>query len=91
MYNIDEAVPITVSSSSDAVLGQFDCACSYAKQLARDMFGVTPEGHFDRVNDAERSTCSINIEFVGLVMSGGMMGWDHVYRFNAWVTKDDDA
>ena len=64
----------------------FDRACDAAMQEALSDFGVDEDGHFNNVQEAERSTHSIEIEFKEYKMSGSMSGWSHQYEFVAWVT-----
>ena len=89
MHNLDEKIDIVVSVSADSVAGQFDQAVQFAKGLAIGRFGVDENGHIDNVRGAERSSCTINIEFVSFRAIGGMMGWGHEYVFKAWVSRGD--
>jgi hypothetical protein len=54
-------------------------------------FGIDESGHSDKVADWERSSCSINVEFVSLRMSGGMGGWGTVVTFKIWCEKNEDG
>lgn len=63
-----------------------------AHERAIMRFGIDEDGHSDRVPEWERSCCSINIEFVRMIMSGGMGGWSTTMIFKAWCERvyDED-
>ncbi len=66
-----------------------------AHERAIMLFGIDDCGHSDRVSEWERSCCSIHIEFVRLILSGGMDGWNTTMIFKAWCERvyddeDDD-
>lgn len=65
----------------------FDRACEMAYHLAIAKFGVDDCGHFDRVDGADRSSCSIVVEFKGYEQHGGMCGQSFYYTFEARVEQ----
>ena len=46
-------------------------------------FGIDDAGYADKVEGWSRSTCSINLEFLGFEISMGMGGWNYNVSFKA--------
>ncbi len=69
----------------------FDRACESAAKLAPVIFGIDDCGHSSRVEDWERSSCSIMIEFLKMSFALGMTGAEYTYYFEAWAEKADDV
>lgn len=65
-------------------------AARQAIRQAAFEFGIDENGHSSKVKEWERSCCSIEIEFVGVQMSGGMGGWQYNVVFRAWCEKHSD-
>lgn len=64
----------------------FDRACDAAMDQAIRRFGVDSDGHFTKVEGAERSNSWIEIDFSKLRMTGR----ECVYRFVASVEQSPD-
>ena len=65
-------------------------AAAEASERALIEFGIDRDGHSDEVPDWERSCCSIQVEFKGITMSGGMMGWSSTVTFETWCECNDE-
>lgn len=68
----------------------FDRACDTAYRMALSKFDVDDNGHIARVPGAERSCCSVVVEFVKYVHGGSTVGHSHEYTFEARVEKHVD-
>jgi hypothetical protein len=62
-----------------------------ATKLACIEFGIDEYGHSNMISEWERSSCSIQIEFVGIKISGGPGGWEYNVSFYAWCEKHQDC
>ena len=64
-------------------------ATTRAKLSACAKFGIDDYGNSDKVEQWDRSSCSIAIEFESLRMEGGHGGgWSHTVTFKAWCEKE---
>jgi hypothetical protein len=83
MYKINQKVDIRIQDNR----ADFDRACESANYQAVMLFGIDDCGHSSKVEGWERSNCSIKIEFKKYTQYGNMVGWSHVYLFEAWVEQ----
>jgi hypothetical protein len=88
MPKISETEYIQVELDSPVRL--LETATKRAIPIALDRFGIDECGHSDKVKDWQRKNCSIRMDFTGIQMHGGMMGWTHVVNFTAWCEKCED-
>lgn len=65
----------------------FDRACEQAYIQACIMFGVDDDGHINNVENSERSTDSVVIDFKHFRYSGSMTGREGHYVFDTWVHR----
>jgi len=86
-YQIGDVIELPLCRSD----ANFDRACDAARHLANMVFGVDLQGHITNVQGAERSCCSIDIEFIKYWCSGRC----HNYTFEGKVTyhaeSEDDG
>ena len=70
----------------------FDRACDYAYRLALSRFGFDDCGRTDRLDlsDFDRTTDSVCVTFVRYRQSGGMGGREHIYEFEATITRENE-
>jgi len=85
-YKIGERISIIVPRPEP----NFDRACDVAYRMALMRFGGDDCGHLNNVEDSERSTDSVEVEFKSYRHSGGMGGQAMVYTFEAWVERYED-
>ena len=65
----------------------FDRACEEALKHALIILGADEDGYLKKVEGWERSTDSIEINFIRLSMMGGFMGWSYCYEFVCTVYR----
>jgi uncharacterized protein (DUF1330 family) len=85
MYKINERVEVQICSN----IG-FDRAADEAYNTACQMFGVDDDGYCKYVEDWNRSTDMIIIEFKSYRHTGSMVGQDHIYTFVAWIERNEE-
>lgn len=65
-------------------------ATKRAIDQALNRFEIDDFGHSNKVKDWSRSDCSIRVDFTGIEMHGGRMGWLYVVKFTAWCEKQEE-
>lgn len=68
----------------------FDRACDAARSIAMGMFGCSYAGHLDNVEDSDRSTDWVVIEFLSYRNIASMGGESYIYEFFAYVDREDE-
>jgi hypothetical protein len=86
MFEIDQIIPVTITRKNEPNL---DIVTGQAYLLACSRFGLDDAGYFTYVKDSERGD-SIIVDFQGISVRGSMEGIEHIYTFNAKVTRLDD-
>jgi ribosomal protein L37AE/L43A len=66
----------------------FDDACKAARLRAITALQIDDSGHCHKFPDFARSESCIQIEFIGMKMTGGMTGWGVMYHFRTWMEKE---
>lgn len=84
---VGETTQIIVSRTES----NFDRACDEAAVRAIGVFGINDYGYAENVVDWERSTCSIEVTFEKLSISGDMGGRTYNYIFAATTKFNDDS
>jgi len=74
----------------DRTDAHFDRACEAAYKHACLAAGVNDSGHMENVEGSDRSRDALHVEFVGYECQGGMGGISHTYKFEMYVTLEDD-
>ena len=82
-YKVGEKISIQVSRTE----ANFDRACDMAYRMALVRFDCDDCGHLNNVEDSQRSTDSVEVEFKSYRHSGGMGGQNITYIFEAWVER----
>ena len=62
----------------------------HARTMAVFEFGIDDCGHSDKVKEWDRSSCSIEIRWVGLWASVGMGGAEHWVAFETYCAKYEE-
>ena len=83
MYDLNQREKIVVTRSE----ADLDRAASQAYKSALSIFGVDEYGHFTNVENAHRSSCVLIVRFLSYDIEGTMVGINHCYVFEAYVTK----
>lgn len=66
----------------------FDKACEEAYEIALIKFGIDENGHA-RDKNFPRSESSLHVQSVVFEHIGGMGGQSYMYRFIAWMERED--
>jgi len=86
MYEIDEVVTCNTSDSRP----DFDRACGIIYGRFLDKFGIDESGNIHNVKGALRSSCSLEIKFKNMEISGGMNGITYTYIFTGKIISCDE-
>lgn len=83
---IGETVPIRIIDTR----ADFDKACAEAYYTAINVFGITVDGCSDKLAKFVRSTDNIHVKFLSYEHIGSMIGHEHLYKFEAWIEREED-
>lgn len=61
----------------------FDRACDEAYRIALRQFGCDDDGYLMNVQEFDRTTDAVAIEFKGYLRCGN----EHVYQFQSWIER----
>lgn len=86
MYKINENIEIIVNRDE----ANFDYASNSAYHMACSKFGVDEDGYCKYVENWDRSTDMIIVEFKSYYRIGSMIGQDHVYTFIARIERNNE-
>lgn len=86
MYKINERVKIRVCRLES----NFDRASDTAYERACSIFGVDDDGHCRCIENWDRSTDMIVVEFESYQHTGSMAGQTHIYTFVAWTERNEE-
>lgn len=86
MYKINERVKIQICRLESS----FDRASDSAYKRACSMFGLNEDGYFKYVENWNRSTDMIIVEFESYRHTGSMVGHTHIYTFVAWIERNGE-
>ena len=85
---ISEIEEVVVTTDSSARM--YEKAMRLASGMAQTCFGIDDCGHSSKVDEWERSCCSVEVRFKTMQASGGMTGWDYTFVFEAWCEKNEE-
>lgn len=83
MYQINDGVEVTAERTE----ANFDRACDEAYSLAIRLFGISEDGHSQRVLGWERFRCWIELTFDVYQRVGNT----HFYTFRAYARKEEES
>jgi hypothetical protein len=86
MTELNQRIEIVVRRQE----ANFDCACDEAYKRALTIFDVNDDGRINGVSDSCQSSDTLYVVFIRHYHSGSIVGQEHVYLFEAFVSRGEN-
>lgn len=88
MYNIGNQYRIDIIVNREEA--NFDRACDTAVRVAMYRYGANDDGCLSYVENFQRSTDHLVVQFQTVNIEAGMMGRSCNYIFQAWIERNEE-
>lgn len=78
---------IQLAVGGDRLPRLFEEAVMRAEKMAAEQFGIDDYGHSSKIEEWERSNCSIRVAQKGFVADGDVRGWSYRFIFDVCCVK----
>lgn len=85
MKIIEKVKPFRITDTR----ADFDKACRDAYNFVLAIFKIDEYGHSDSI-DFDRSADDIHVKFLSYEHIGSMVGHEHLYKFEAWIEREEE-